>query len=72
MGLCPQCFSSDLRPEPYDFGRCSQTGYHDAGVKYICQSCGTVSGEDELLYTKEDSEWARKQRKQSIQQQEKT
>ena len=37
---CPDCGSDHLRWEEYDYGTCSQTGYHDASVRAICEECG--------------------------------
>ena len=37
---CPDCGSDHLRWEEYDYGTCSETGYHDAGVRAICEECG--------------------------------
>jgi hypothetical protein len=27
---------------PFDFGFCSETGYHDAGERTVCADCGEV------------------------------
>lgn len=45
---CPQCGDQDLRMFPYDIGTCSQTGYHDAGERWECRTCGAVSDGEEL------------------------
>lgn len=39
--MCPECGSTHLASEQYDYGRCSQTGYDDSGVLYVCVECGT-------------------------------
>lgn len=39
---CPNCGSDKhLNFSDYDFGRDSQTGYHDAGGRFHCTKCGT-------------------------------
>jgi len=53
--MCPECGSDNIRIEPYDFGRCSETGYHDAGERYRCLECG-ASGDAEDLVTVTDDE----------------
>jgi hypothetical protein len=42
---CPDCGSDDLDFREYDFGVCSETGYHDAGVRAICRACGSENDE---------------------------
>lgn len=37
---CPECGSFDIRVEPFDFGRDSETGYSDSGERHICCACG--------------------------------
>lgn len=37
---CPECGSFDIRVEPFDFGRDSETGYSDSGERHICRACG--------------------------------
>ena len=37
---CPDCGSDNLDYREYDYGRDPETGYHDAGVRAICQDCG--------------------------------
>ena len=37
--MCPEC-GGEARVYEYDFGRCSETGYHDAGECYRCLDCG--------------------------------
>ncbi len=39
---CPECGSSDIRVEAFDFGRSSETGYSDSGERHICRACGHV------------------------------
>ena len=38
--MCPECGSDHITIEEYDFGIRSQTGYHDAGERFRCHSCG--------------------------------
>jgi len=38
--VCPKCASSCITVRPFDFGRCADTGYHDAGEDAICRDCG--------------------------------
>lgn len=47
--MCPECGSDDVRIEEYDFGRCPETGYHDAGERYRCLACGATGEADELV-----------------------
>jgi len=47
-GRCPQCGGSDLAVEAYDFGRCSQTGYYDAGERWRCRTCGASGDVEEI------------------------
>jgi hypothetical protein len=37
--MCPEC-CGELQVYEYDFGRCPETGYHDAGARYRCMECG--------------------------------
>lgn len=46
--MCPECGSSKVRVEPYDYGVCRETGYHDAGQLYACQDCGATGDADDL------------------------
>ena len=50
---CPVCNSESVVVEPYDFGTCPQTGYHDAGERYECLECGSHGDADELLTEEE-------------------
>jgi rubredoxin len=52
--MCPQCGSDNVRVGDYDFGRCPETGYHDAGERYECLICGS-NGEATELVTEETS-----------------
>ncbi len=40
--MCPECGSDHITFEEYDFGICSQTGYHDAGERFRCGTCGAT------------------------------
>jgi rubredoxin len=46
--MCPECGSSKVRVEPYDYGVCRETGYQDAGERYACQDCGATGDADDL------------------------
>jgi hypothetical protein len=46
--MCPDCGSSNVHVEPYDYGFCRETGYHDAGELYACQDCGATGDADDL------------------------
>ena len=37
---CPECGSTNLILEEFDFGVCRETGYHDAGELFRCRECG--------------------------------
>lgn len=47
--MCPECGSDNVRVEEYDFGKCPETGYHDAGERYYCLACGATGDADELV-----------------------
>ena len=47
--MCPECGSDNVRVEEYDFGKCPETGYHDAGERYRCLECGAIGDADELV-----------------------
>jgi hypothetical protein len=46
---CPDCLSYDLVLAAWDAGRCSQTGYHDAGEEFHCRTCGATGEAGELV-----------------------
>ena len=46
--MCPECGSDDVRIEPFDFGVCRETGYRDAGERFICRGCGASGNADDL------------------------
>jgi transposase-like protein len=46
--MCPECGSDDVRIEPFDFGVCRETGYRDAGGRFICRACGASGNADDL------------------------
>jgi hypothetical protein len=46
--MCPECGSDQVTIEEYDFGICSQTGYHDSGERFRCGACGATGNADEL------------------------
>ena len=47
--MCPECGSSDVAVMEYDYGVCSETGYHDAGERFRCRACGATGGVDDLV-----------------------
>ena len=47
--MCPECGSENVRVVEYDFGRCRETGYHDAGERYECHVCGACGDAGELV-----------------------
>lgn len=47
--MCPECGSSNLGVELYDYGVCRETGYHDAGERFHCRDCGTSADADDLV-----------------------
>ena len=49
--MCPECGSDHISIEEFDFGICSQTGYHDAGERFRCGACGATGDADELCTT---------------------
>jgi transposase len=46
--MCPECGSDNVRVVPYDFRRCPETGYHDAGEAYRCLNCGETGDAHDL------------------------
>lgn len=42
---CPECGSDHLARREFDYGRCRETHYHDAGLKVICHDCGSECDE---------------------------
>lgn len=51
---CPDCGSENLRYEEYDYGRCPETGYHDAGVVAVCPS-GHRNDRDDCIPRRRDA-----------------
>lgn len=47
--MCPECGSDNVRIAHYDFGRCQETGYRDAGDRYECIECGYYGEPSELV-----------------------
>ena len=45
---CPGCGGYALSIEPFDFGVCQETGYHDCGEKFQCLSCGAQGDRSDL------------------------
>lgn len=46
--MCPECGSSNFAIKQYDYGVCSETGYHDAGEQFHCRECGARGDVDDL------------------------
>jgi len=46
--MCPDCGSSNVRVQSYDYGVCPETGHHDAGERYVCKDCGATGDADDL------------------------
>lgn len=53
--MCPQCGSDNVSIREYDFGRCPETGYHDAGNRFTCRACGAEGDVDELVVENDDA-----------------
>lgn len=49
MAYCPECLSDNLACVSFDFGACSQTGFHDAGERFECRACGATGDAEEVL-----------------------
>jgi len=47
--MCPEYGSDSIGIAHYDFGRCPETGYHDAGERYECYECGSYGDADDLV-----------------------
>ena len=45
---CPECGSSNITHHSFDFGKDSDTGYHDAGGRYKCADCGSEGDADDV------------------------
>jgi len=41
--------SYDVEIQEYDFGIGPQTGYHDAGERFRCRSCGAIGDAGDLV-----------------------
>jgi len=48
--MCPECSSRDIRIDPYDFGICRETGYHDAGERYRCRTCSATGDVEDAAH----------------------
>jgi hypothetical protein len=48
--MCPQCGSHNIKIRSFDFGRCPQTGYHDAGEYFECRDCGATGDVSEIAF----------------------
>ena len=46
--MCPECDGNNVKIKPFDFGRCAETGYHDAGESFECLDCGAKGDVSEL------------------------
>jgi len=40
--MCPERGSDQVTFDAFDFGLCPQTGYHDAGERFRCRTCGAT------------------------------
>ena len=47
--MCPECGSHNLKIRSSDFGRCPQTGCHDAGEYFECRDCGAIGDVSEIV-----------------------
>lgn len=52
--MCPECGGDNVRIMEYDFGRCPETGYHDAGERFQCRECGAEGDADDLVVPESD------------------
>jgi len=57
--MCPECGSDNVRVAQCDFGRCPETGYHDAGESYQCLACGASGDAGELVMSGDGSAGSR-------------
>jgi hypothetical protein len=46
---CPECGSTNLTIREYDYGRCRETGYHDAGEMFWCLECGEMGDASDAI-----------------------
>ena len=46
--MCPECGSTQVTIDAFDFGICSQTGYRDAGERFHCRECGAQGDADDV------------------------
>jgi hypothetical protein len=46
--ICPERGGENVRVVEYNFGRCRETGYHDAGERYECPDRKAYGDADEL------------------------
>jgi hypothetical protein len=47
--MCPDCGSLDLTSIPFDLGTCTETGYQDAGARFLCEDCGATGPAEDVL-----------------------
>ena len=47
--MCPECGSNDIIIQPYDYGICRETGYHDVGEDFQCRACGAKGDVSEIV-----------------------
>lgn len=62
---CPDC-GDILQVRPYDYGRCAETGYHDAGEYLYCDTCHKAVDEGDALDDGPEAEALREAREQAI------
>src|SRR5262249_21938929 len=47
---CPECAGSELVALPFDFGMDPESGYHDAGERFLCRACGATGEAAEVAF----------------------
>ncbi len=62
---CPTC-GDILQARTYDYGRCSETGYHDAGEYLYCDICRQSVDEGDALEDGPEAERLRERREAEI------
>ncbi len=46
---CPECLSTEIVAQSYDYGMDTDTGYRDAGEQFRCLACGEVGDAEDVL-----------------------
>lgn len=52
-----RCKGTEVNVTPYDFGVCQQTGYHDAGERITCATCGREVDVREMHESATETGW---------------